>query len=374
MGYAVYHAEKGKISSGGIGAHIDRAKGFEHTYRHADPALAHLNRSFEIKAHCNKLLHVAVSDRIGEGYTGKKAIRKDAVRYQTHVLTGSHQDMHRIFSNPDTADAWIKANMQFMADEFGRENIVRFVLHRDEKTPHLHVVTVPLTQDGRLSAKEIMGNRKAMQLRQDRYAEAMQAFGLQRGIRNTGIKHESAKEYYARIEEAMKEARGSEITLSKDFLGRYKKESVDKLEDVVKSLKIALKSKEDKVLQFAKDIEQTSAKHEYQIQGLTEKLQQAGRKIGVLLHNDNERRRLLQIEFNKQLKKLSNDVYRLGQEGRGDKNQGIDELIRKHMREVNPEANPWETLKRLGSQEKIQEHLSQTYDEGKRSIDRGMRR
>lgn len=374
MGYAVYHAEKGKISSGGIGAHIDRAKGFEHTYRHADPKLAHLNRSFEINAHCSKLLHVAVADRIGEGYTGKKAIRKDAVRYQTHVLTGSHEDMHRIFSNPDTADAWIKANMQFMADEFGRENIVRFVLHRDEKTPHLHVVTVPLTQDGRLSAKEIMGNRKAMQLRQDRYAQAMQAFGLQRGIRNTGIKHESAKEYYARIEEAMKEVQGGEITLSKDFLGRYKKEGVDELKDVVKSLKVALKSKEDKILQSAKDIEQTSAKHEHQIQGLTEKLQQINRKIDVLLYDDNARRKLLQSKFNKQLEKLSSDVYRLGQEDRGDKNQGIDELIRRHMREVNPEANPWETLKRLGNQEKIQEDLSLKYDQGKSSIGRGMSR
>ncbi len=32
----------------------------------------------------------------------------------------------------------------------------------DEKTPHLHVVFVPLTQDNRLSAKEIIGNRKKL--------------------------------------------------------------------------------------------------------------------------------------------------------------------------------------------------------------------
>ena len=34
--YATYHAEKGSVSSGGIGKHIDRAEGAEHTYRHAD--------------------------------------------------------------------------------------------------------------------------------------------------------------------------------------------------------------------------------------------------------------------------------------------------------------------------------------------------
>ena len=37
MSYAVYHSEKGSISSGGIGNHIDRTPGAEHTYEHADP-------------------------------------------------------------------------------------------------------------------------------------------------------------------------------------------------------------------------------------------------------------------------------------------------------------------------------------------------
>ena len=32
----------------------------------------------------------------------------------------------------------------------------------DEKTPHLHLCFVPLTKDKRLSAKEILGNKKAM--------------------------------------------------------------------------------------------------------------------------------------------------------------------------------------------------------------------
>jgi hypothetical protein len=30
----------------------------------------------------------------------------------------------------------------------------------DEKTPHMHLSFVPLTADGRLSAKDIVGNRK----------------------------------------------------------------------------------------------------------------------------------------------------------------------------------------------------------------------
>lgn len=32
----------------------------------------------------------------------------------------------------------------------------------DEKTPHLHMVFVPLTEDNRLCAKEIIGNRASL--------------------------------------------------------------------------------------------------------------------------------------------------------------------------------------------------------------------
>ena len=48
MSYAVYHTEKGKISSGGIGNHIDREQGAEHTYKHSDPERIHLNEHITV--------------------------------------------------------------------------------------------------------------------------------------------------------------------------------------------------------------------------------------------------------------------------------------------------------------------------------------
>ena len=55
---------------------------------------------------------------------------------------------------------WQRANIKFLEDEYGKENIVKLELHRDEKTPHFHAIVVPLTKDGRLSAKEVVGDRK----------------------------------------------------------------------------------------------------------------------------------------------------------------------------------------------------------------------
>ena len=43
----------------------------------------------------------------------------------------------------------------------------------DEKTPHMHLSFVPLTEDGRLCAKEILGNRKKMTWWQDQFWEHM---------------------------------------------------------------------------------------------------------------------------------------------------------------------------------------------------------
>jgi hypothetical protein len=41
------------------------------------------------------------------------------------------------------------------------------VVHLDEKTPHMHLCFTPITEDGRLSAKEIIGNRTQLTKWQD---------------------------------------------------------------------------------------------------------------------------------------------------------------------------------------------------------------
>ena len=43
----------------------------------------------------------------------------------------------------------------------------------DEKTPHMHLCFVPLTEDGRLSAKDIMGNKKKLTWWQDEFWKHM---------------------------------------------------------------------------------------------------------------------------------------------------------------------------------------------------------
>ena len=63
--------------------------------------------------------------------------------------------------------------LDFIREHQDPKTIISAVVHMDEKTPHMHLCFVPLTADGRLSAKEIVGNKKKLTQWQDRFWEHM---------------------------------------------------------------------------------------------------------------------------------------------------------------------------------------------------------
>lgn len=191
MGFAVCHIEKVTTGATNLGAHIDRVVGHEYSFHNSDPGRRDQNVDYQCGDFNKVNLNEAIKQRIETGYTGKTAIRKDAVRAMSIVLTGSPEQMTEIFSKAETRQAWVKANMNFIGKEFGLENVVRFTLHMDEKTPHIHAVVVPITKKGSLSAKEVMGDKIAMSKRQTRYGQEMEPFGLQRGVVGSKAVHNS---------------------------------------------------------------------------------------------------------------------------------------------------------------------------------------
>lgn len=300
--YAVIHIEKGKGSGAALGHHIDRTQGKEYSYQHSDPALKHLNSHIKLNAYCSMPLQDAVKARIKDGYTSKRKINDNAVTHLKIILTGSHERMKELEANGQGLKEWVIENKKFLEEKYGSDNIVRFTLHRDEKTPHLHAVIVPLTADGRLSAFEILGNKTKMKALQNDYAKAMAPFGLERGMENTGIKHEDAKAYYSRMEKANEVANNTEINVSKNLLGNYKSESVEELKESVKSLKSALKAKESIILSEEKKKEAMSERLEnYQENNAVLK-----KNIQTLIVDDAVRER----EQEKALKKLQEEIQK----------------------------------------------------------------
>jgi hypothetical protein len=196
MAHAVLHADKSSGGSTGVGEHIDRI-GRHEKPENVDPERTHLNE--HLVEPRSKNLTNDINARIDEGYTKTKAIRKDAVKSVRIILSGSHERMKEIESNPSLFKAWKQANLEFMSERFGKENLVRMTLHRDETTPHFHCVVVPITFDGGLSCKKMLGGPKELAMLQTDYANAMQIFELSRGKENSTAKHTDIKEYYGRV-------------------------------------------------------------------------------------------------------------------------------------------------------------------------------
>ncbi len=63
--------------------------------------------------------------------------------------------------------------LEFIKSKQSPETILSAVVHVDEKTPHMHLSFVPITPDGRLSAKEVLGNRKNLIKWQDDFWKFM---------------------------------------------------------------------------------------------------------------------------------------------------------------------------------------------------------
>ena len=69
--------------------------------------------------------------------------------------------------------AYFQEALTFLQQNQASKTIISAVVHMDEKTPHMHLSFVPLTADGRLSAKEIVGNKKKLTQWQDKFWEHM---------------------------------------------------------------------------------------------------------------------------------------------------------------------------------------------------------
>ena len=97
--------------------------------------------------------------------------RSDSVRVVEVLFTASH-DFFKGKSKGEIR-AFFEECMAFLAQRQAPATYLSAVVHMDEKTPHMHLSFVPLTADGRLSAKEIVGNRQKLTQWQDAFWEQM---------------------------------------------------------------------------------------------------------------------------------------------------------------------------------------------------------
>ncbi len=112
-------------------------------------------------------------------------IRSNAVLAIEHVMTAS-RDFYQAGDAGERASRladWTERSMTWLRERYGDANVVAAVLHRDEQTPHIQALVVPLHDEVGLNAKHWLGGREKLGAMQDSYARAMEPLGLERGVK-----------------------------------------------------------------------------------------------------------------------------------------------------------------------------------------------
>lgn len=138
-------------------------------------------------------LKAFIDDRVG---TVKRKVRPDAVKLVEIMVTASPE----FTTSGGDIEGYLAKASDWLIDKFGRENVASITIHRDETTPHLHALVVPITRDGRLSAKDTLGGREKLSALQSEFHERVGAeFGLLRGVSGSKATHQKLSKYYAQV-------------------------------------------------------------------------------------------------------------------------------------------------------------------------------
>ena len=232
----------------------------------ADVSKVHLNRELVSREVTDpstgkaKTLTIqqAVNRRIEEA--GIKKVRSNQNTCIEVVFSGSPETMCAM--SQEQVNAWARDTLAWAQDRWGKENIVSATLHCDEKTPHMHVIVVPIVQgqSRRTASKERLDAAKGVETRRYKtdttrnrlcanevytqprlyeyhtsYAEAVgEKYGLSRGIRaelGSHKRHTSSIEYNRMLAQEAAEKERLISDLTHDY-----KEQKEKLQSLDKEI------------------------------------------------------------------------------------------------------------------------------------------
>lgn len=215
MGYAVVHMMKiGKGAVRGIQSHNQREKD-PHTNPDIDKARTKDNYEL-LGSRLN--YHREINERIAQYATGTKTVRKDAVVLCNFIITSDEKTMKAM--SPQMQRDFFTDSVKFFSERYGSENLVNATVHMDETTPHLHIGLVPITGDGRLSAKSIFTKTELRNLQTDFAQQVGERYGLERGIEGSERTHLSEQQFKTqKAVEQEQEARKGLLKAQKELEG-----------------------------------------------------------------------------------------------------------------------------------------------------------
>ena len=241
----------------------------------------------------------------------KKGLEPNRNTVANIILGGSRDQMHKLAFGDQQIDLakgadnrhvirhpeiekWAQDMYNYVARRFGEDNIIAFVVHLDEKNPHVHCTLVPVNEKNKISYNSVFGNNKEQARRtflslHNEVAEINKQYGLERGtdINTTGARHRTSEEYWQwlkdRCGEMENNLQGKKEEL--DFLNKeYRRTDikVKGLSKMLENMKVSRNDIQEEIRQLEEDVKEgrsNSDEIRQQIQHLNKELEEVDKKM-----------------------------------------------------------------------------------------------
>lgn len=241
----------------------------------------------------------------------KKGLEPNRNTVANIILGGSRDQMHKLAFGDQQIDLakgadnrhvirhpeiekWAQDMYNYVAIRFGEENIIAFVVHLDEKNPHVHCTLVPVNEKNKISYHDVFGHnkeeaRKTFLSLHNEVAEINKQYGLERGtdINTTGARHRTSEEYWQWLKDRCSEMENS-IQGKKEELDFLDKEyrrtdiKVKGLSKMLENMQVSRNDIQEEIRQLEEDVKEGRSNSEdirQQIQQLNKELENVDKKI-----------------------------------------------------------------------------------------------
>lgn len=183
VGYAVVHMMKIKSGAvGGIQSHNNR----EHEPKtNPDVDMSRSEDNYDLIP-CDNYKR-SIKEKLSNLVESSRAVRKDAVVVCNFIVTSDNETMNAL--GADRQRQFFQDSVKWFSDRYGADRVLNATVHMDETTPHLHIGVVPITQDGRLSAKAIFTKTEMKAIQTEFARDVGEKYGLERGVEGSERTH-----------------------------------------------------------------------------------------------------------------------------------------------------------------------------------------
>lgn len=189
VGYAVVHMMKIKSGAvGGIQSHNNR----EHEPKtNPDVDMSRSEDNYDLIS-CDNYKR-SIKEKMSNLVESSRAVRKDAVVVCNFIVTSDNETMNAL--GADRQREFFQDSAKWFSDRYGADRVLNATVHMDETTPHLHIGVMPITQDGRLSAKAIFTKTEMKAIQTEFARDVGEKYGLERGVEGSDRTHLSEIRY-----------------------------------------------------------------------------------------------------------------------------------------------------------------------------------